>query len=542
MLQAIKMTVYDIMSYPFLATQPSNADYIPATTGYGPVQLTDSYFALKGELPDHPIPSGVNIGDVPVWDGSTYSPEPGSSGVLSVGTGYLPQTGQTASVLLGSGAGTSTGGYFNSQVAIGLAAGQNPTGSLNIAIGSSAGKKQTTECIAIGTNAGAGADPAFQGAVSIAIGQDSAVGGQSSNCVAIGAQCGPFTTAQGNESIVIGHQAAAVAQGIDSVSIGSWGQAVQSQSDVDVSIGYSAGRVQSGNGNIAIGNAAAYSQAGTAIAIGNGAASFAAVPPAVSQGQFSIALGLQVAQNGSLAQSTIGIGTSAQQNGAGTNAIAIGSYAGKGNSVSTANPQDNYSIVISAQDNANPTPSAGEYTTVIKPLGGNYAGVLAVPTSILGTQSLFWNETTGEVTAGRVVFNTNIYPALPAAPFNRLKSLTGVLQLTGIAPTVFGGQWTLPYTTPANTEQWIPYDPTPPVGYPTPNCFIQIGPMIAQSGGAGGMVIAPTNVNVLVSGVPGLFDLQVLAVAATPGNITGQTADFYFQIVPMYPVAIPITP
>ena len=82
----------------------------------------------------------------------------------------------------------------------------------------------------------------------------------------------------------------------------------------------------------------------------------------------------------------------------------------------------------------------------------------------------------------------------------------------------------------------------PPVGYPTPNCFIQIGPMIAQSGGAGGMVIAPTNINVLVSGVPGLFDLQVLAVAVTPGNITGQTADFYFQIVPMYPVAIPITP
>ena len=529
------------MSYPYPILPATTPGYCPTVTGYGPLVPGENYYALKTELPDHPIPSGVNIGDVPVWDGTTYSPEPGTSGVLSLGTGYLPQTGQTGSILLGSGTGTSTGGYFNSQVAIGLAAGQNPTGSLNIAIGSSAGRKQTTNTIAIGTNAGAGADPAFQGAVSIAIGQDSAVGGQSSNCVAIGSQCGPFTTAQGNESIAIGHQAAAVAQGIYSVSIGSWGQAVQSQSDVDVSIGYSAGRVQSGNGNIAIGNAAAYSQAGTAIAIGNGAASFAAVPPAVSQGQFSIALGLQVGQNGSLAASTIGIGTSAQENGAGTNAIAIGSYAGKGNSVSTANPQDNYSIVISAQDNANPTPSAGAYTTVIKPLGGNYAGVLATG-SVLGTQNLFYNETTGEVTAGRVVFNTNIYPALPAAPFNRLKTLSGILQLTGIAATVFGGQWTLPYTTPANTEQWIPYDPTPPVGYPTPNCFIQIGPMIAQSGGAGGMVIAPTNVNVLVSGVPGLFDLQVLAVAATPGNVTGQTAEFYFQIIPMYPAAIPVTP
>jgi hypothetical protein len=455
------------------------------------------YWAKAGS--SAPVPGGVAIGDIPVWDGTAYVASPGATQILSIATGALPDPGQTLSVFIGDGAGAnSTSG---GQVAIGFGgAGADATGSGNVAIGQEAGKNAATQTVSIGFQAGA-AGAAAQGAGSIAIGLNAGNSGQAADCIAIGADA-VKDGAQGSESIAIGANAGQDGQGDYSVSIGAWNVGTQHQGNECISIGFQAGRDQfsaaTAARSIAIGSGAGDSQGDSCIAIGNAAAGYG-TGTAPNQGDFSVALGYAVGDSGTLDACTIGIGKQAQLQGADENAIAIGSLAGSGQAAGV--PQHPNSLVISAISATVPTPSLAANTCVIKPIGGTYAG--APSSRTLGPQSLFYDGTSGEVTAGVIPPPTYVV----ATTAGNQMGMVGLIQLNFLGLAGGTGGLTMPGSADINT-----------------NCIIML------TGLATNMAAAVGPMSMVQAGTTISFTQYV-----SINQGAGAFAQYFYQIIPITP-------
>ncbi len=214
------------------------------------------------------------------------------------------------------------------------------TGTSGLALGNGAGfYSQHTAAIAIGYNAGNDNQQNY----AVALGDSAGHTDQQANAVAIGSSAGYNN--QGASAVAIGVNAGNDAQSSNAVAIG-YVAGETSQLDNAVAVGYSAGQSN---------------QSGNAIAVGPGAGNS-------SQGGYTVA-----------------IGYNAGQTSQGALAIAIGADAGQTN-------QHANSIVLNAGGNELDGADAGFY---VDPIRDN-----ATAGTIAGTSSVFYNETTKEITYG----------------------------------------------------------------------------------------------------------------------------------------------
>lgn len=263
------------------------------------------------------------------------------------GAGQLNQGGYAVAIGGGAGIGNQGGG----SVAIGPFAAQNTQGGSSVAIGSSAGSSsqgsfavaigylaaqtnQSDYAIAIGISAGR----TNQGFSAVAIGYEAGAGGQGSNAIAIGSNAG--SNVQGRSAIAIGILAARNAQGINGIAIGS-NAGGEGQHTNAIAIGESAGaedfvgRAQSTNA-IAIGkNAGKGYQGPNAIAIGEGSGGYNNNISFTGQGSNAVAIGTFAGSN-QQGISGLAIGYLAGQSSQGLAGVAIGSNAGNANQATNA--------------------------------------------------------------------------------------------------------------------------------------------------------------------------------------------------------------
>jgi hypothetical protein len=149
------------------------------------------------------IPNSSNTigGEIPVWDGSTFSLQGNTSLGIGLGAGVFGQGGNC--------------------VALGHNAGRHSQNTLGIAVGFSAGRThQGTSAVAIGYLAGS----LTQGQNAVAIGLNAGEIAQGNNSIALGYRAGTFT--QGTNSIAIGFNAGLTSQPANSIVINSSGSTV----------------------------------------------------------------------------------------------------------------------------------------------------------------------------------------------------------------------------------------------------------------------------------------------------------------------------
>jgi hypothetical protein len=232
--------------------------------------------------------------------------------------------------------------------------------------------------------------------VNINIGNNAGFIGQGTGAVAIGNNSG--FDRQGESNVAIGYYAGFSGQGNYSTAIGSLA-GYDRQDIYSTAFGNAAGYTQQGNYSTAIGNAAGFIQQGTGcLAIGANAGYNI-------QGNNSVAIGSQ-AGNNFQGNKSLAIGFNAGYERQGNNSVAIGNNAG-------FNYQPNNTIILNAQTDVALNGVAGQ-------TGAFYVAPIRGET---GPQSLYYNDTTKEITYGSLLGGPTGPPGLGA--YGMFQSNTG---------------------------------------------------------------------------------------------------------------------
>ena len=247
----------------------------------------------------------------------------------SIGIGILAgQTAQTTEcIAIGDQAGQLnqglTGFIPGSAIAIGNQAGATNQSAYSIAIGAEAGEtSEGINSISIGALAGR----TSQGTSSIAFGDTAGANNQGNFSIGIGFRAGE--NLQSTNSIAIGYQAGKTTQGSHSLACGYQAGTTRQQDD-SIAIGYRAGETDQSNNAISIGHRAGLTnQSSEAIAIGHRAGD-------LNQSTEAIAIGHQAGEISQLEQA-IAIGHRAGFTNQRGEAIAIGDQAGEINQLDDA--------------------------------------------------------------------------------------------------------------------------------------------------------------------------------------------------------------
>ncbi len=292
--------------------------------------------------------------------GSTFRPAPQAVAV-GVMAGFTGQgSGAVAIGMLSGGFGQSSGA-----VAIGAVAGHVSQGIDGVAIGHQSAFVQCgSGCVAIGANAGYSA----LNTDAVAIGQSASYSRSSANTVAIG-RFAMYTGAPGpvsSNTVAVGLQAGQSAMRSQSVALGAQ-SAMRSASEFSVLAGYQAGFTSSfppgATMNVGLGHQALYQGGNGAVAMGPFASASASVT--------NVAIGDQAASIAAVGQyrtDTVAVGRNALLSNCGLRAVGIGALAGStscGNSAVAIGPSAASSVAVVESVTIGPCPNAGSGSVFI---------------------------------------------------------------------------------------------------------------------------------------------------------------------------------